>query len=315
MFSSRTRNILIFFDICGFNTRLTNLSNNQKLSFLVNLVQILLAISLMLFKFFTVRILFFSLGTMETINEYIEYSSSLYAYWLIIWDSIQYRQQNKLFWAFHQKQETYMNQHSNFRCYFLKLYEFFIARIIITLIKIVSDRISTSGFKISLAGYIAYTIPVFLCQMRLFYYLFCVEIIDSHLKNIEFELKLLKHSNENSICLSELHRLKWIRRYYNNVYEMVNILNEIFGWSQAASILFCFYSTFTDFNYFYIHFHNLSLLNACSMFSKIFLTFLQSNYVILFHYFTISGGIIWATRSPLLIIYFSYGSTKCLFRV
>lgn len=277
MFSSQIKHILNFFDICGFNTCITNLSNGQKSSYIMNFVHISMLILFIVIKFYFIYIFFSLVGTAETINEYVQYSSSLLAYWLIISDSIHYRQKQKHFWEIIQKNEKYFCQNLNFQSYIVKFYEFFTAKIFAIIVATSLKSFAVFGIM-GLPGYIAYITPVEICQIRLFYYIFCLEIIYFYLKFIESDLILVEqnmkfYQNSHEIFSLQsfaFHRLKWIRQYFHDVYEMINLLNKIFGCSQVASVLFCYYSLFTDLNYCYIHFNNLTILDISGMYFNYF---------------------------------------------
>lgn len=89
-----------------------------------------------------------------------------------------------------------------------------------------------------------YIIIIRLCHMRLFYYLFCLEIVNFEMEAIDKILEgMQNHSN--------ITELISIREYFHGTYEMMDALNEVFGCSMLAVILSCFYVLLADLNWFY----------------------------------------------------------------
>lgn len=279
MFPSQIRLIAKLFDICGFNTQLSNLSNGQNSSRFINSMHIATVTSFLIFKFNFFHTFIHSLGVVEAISEYVEYSMSLNAYWIIVLDAIQHRQQQKIFWQSFQKSAEHFNYQS-YKMYIIFFYEFYSVKLISLLSTIISLLLDqTSNF--TFITYVIYIIPVKLCQLRIFYYIFCLKAIYLQLKSTENDLKQLKNklkfvNNQNnshggSSYYRDVNRLKMIGRHFCNVCEMINRLNEMFGWSQVAVVLFCFYAHFSDLNYVYIHFRQLetiSLIGNLTFFSN-----------------------------------------------
>lgn len=256
-------NFLIFFDLCGFNTGSSNLSKNGKSKIFIFVVHILIAIyfSTIQFHWFFVNY-YASLTLNEALSELIQYLAALFSYWLIILDSYSQSKKHQHFWQTLQKIDKQFSCKIDytFRIYLVKCIEFFT-----TILLTVFSCYVLRGYEWN-----AYDVPYFgfyqICHIRAFYYVFCLKIINFQLKVIENEVKIMKNII-NSINMSkrfsdtysnyyvfELQRLKWIRRYFNCVNDMIACLNEIFGWSQVAVILFCLYLCVSDLNWFYIHY-------------------------------------------------------------
>lgn len=208
------------------------------------------------FKFQFIHYFCATLGFIEAINELIEYSGSLYKYWLIIFDSFVYRHAHKRFWLLIQQIEmdVYPRGTFTFFCYKVKFIEFFAA--------------STAGIIYKLvvsvkSSYFVYIIPFRICQIRIFYYIFCLETIQLQLKQIEHELN--RAYSLNSIG-NERPKLKQILKNFEHVYETAKLLNMIFGWSHVAAVLFCFFSISTDLNYLYLHLNEITVLGTIGKF-------------------------------------------------
>lgn len=107
------------------------------------------------------------------------------------------------------------------------------------------------------------------CYMRVFYYLFCVELIKLQLKCIENETKVkldeLKESNLNECEIfirteiqAIVQMLKKIRTNFHLIHELTYCTNESFGWSNVATILWCFYQILGNLNWVCISYADFS---------------------------------------------------------
>lgn len=75
-------------------------------------------------------------------------------------------------------------------------------------------------------------------EMRIFYYLFSIRLLDHQLEKVGAEMKLLADASEKGTLSGE--RLRQIRIHYDLVYELSNCINEVFGWSNVMNILYLF---------------------------------------------------------------------------
>lgn len=82
-------------------------------------------------------------------------------------------------------------------------------------------------------------------EMRIFYYLYCLEVIQFQLQTLRKEIKLLNERKSEDKA-TNLHRF---RVFLQCIYESIENLNEIFGWSQITAISFCFIVLSTDLCY------------------------------------------------------------------
>lgn len=223
-----------------------------------------MATCLTLWKFRFILQLYESVGLIETINEIVEYCASVYAYWLIILDSFVHRQAHKRFWQTVQQIDKHVCclSHFEFRRYMAEFIEFFAIRISIIVINMILVNFERTGI------YIAYMIPIQICQIRVFYYIFGLEAIQFQLECIEREIVRTRTGSSNSI-LAEVINFKRIRKNFECIYKSSDLLNTIFGFSQVAAVLFCFYSMFTDLNYIYIHFRELSEVDLIGKYSLV----------------------------------------------
>lgn len=255
--------ILNFFDILGYYSESSALAKYQKIQLFVFIVQILLATDFTLYQFRFAIELCTMLGPLEIANGMLRYTMGLCTYWLIIFDSFKDRRKHQHFWKILKRIDTHFcKQFISFRGYLCKLIEFFLVSIIVYIMSYIFRAFpQTDGVLICLT-------LIIICQIRIFYYVFCLEIINWQLQMIQHELIIIKkwssntnQSASNSILRTHktidyfnLNRFKWVNQYYGCIVEMTELLNVIFSWSQFALILFGFYSLLTDLNWCYASF-------------------------------------------------------------
>lgn len=274
MLPNKIKYILTLFDFFGYNTGSTILSKKQIIAFIICLVHILLSIFVTMTQF--VSIAWSSYGFLQILNLCLQYSVALFTIFFTIFDAIAHRKAHKRFWILVQCIDENFYSQSKFRfgCYIIKFVEHFS---MMSLCTFLLTLVSNNTF------FIIICVIDIISEVRVFYYIFCLEILYFQLKMIEIEMKIIQNSLKkmkqeqlNSIKLSvssircsfELKRLKWIRGYFGCVYEMANILNDIFGWSHVAAFLFQFYQLLTDLNWMYMD--DMTTSSAIQSIGKIF---------------------------------------------
>lgn len=252
---------LNFFDSFGYYSESSALAKYPKVKLLLFIIQILLATDFTLYFFRLVIEFHKFLSPLEIANEMLQYTMGLCTYWLIVFDSFYYRRKHRTFWKMLERIDTHFCKQSiSFRVYLCKFIEFFLVSIISYTFNYVFHAIPP------IDGVFIYLALIVICQLRIFYYVFCVEIVNWQLQVIQQELIELKEYCSNAVvatannsnlraCKSIRHfnlkRLKWVNEYYGYVIEMTELLNTIFSWSQFPLILYGFYSLLTDLNWCY----------------------------------------------------------------
>lgn len=248
MFPKGLQCILSFFDFCGYDTGASYLSGRRKMLYFINFIHILMAILCTIRKVILTIELNHLIRVIEVVNTSIQYSGALCTYWIIVLESMIHRQNHRLFWDCIQCNVCFYAV--PFQRFLLK----FISYLSITVI-LYSSFFVSNNFQ-NLVDNFVYLILCSLCQIRSFYYIFCLEMMLYQLSAIESELKamttLLHLENE-------LHRFNRVREIYQKVFKMSVHLNDIFGCSQVSLILFCFFKLLTELNWFYAHFHEQTL--------------------------------------------------------
>lgn len=249
---------LIFFDVWGYDSGSSSLSHYRRIIYFIYIFHIFAVSFFTVFKLHLARFLwsYHHLNMVELVNVTMLFSAPLYTYWIIILDSLYHRYEHKQFWNILQHIDNcFCRQTNSFQNYITKISAYF--SISISLFLLLHFINNFKYFDTILV----YLILITICQIRIFYYLFCLEVIQFQLKIIEIELKNM-HSN----VFAYVKRLKWFREYYGKIHEMTILLNEIFGWSNVSAILFSFYNILTDVNIIYAQYDEYSTIQRLSMY-------------------------------------------------
>lgn len=263
--NQKITNILNFYDILGYFSGWSVPSKTGILPYIISMVHILLVICFTFVEIHLIPILSVLYEETEIINQVLQYSTTLMTYFSTVFDSFLHRKTHKLFWNTFQRIDQQFCCQSNFtiKLYMIKCCEFFLVTIFTTIVMFISFDYSMLRIEI------AYNFQVLVCQFRVFYYLLCLEVVHFQLQIIESELKIIQNSSNPSSTLEshtpydfistkfrsfEMDRFKWIRGYAECVNEMCDLVNQFFGWSHAATILFCVYLLLTDLNWFYMNY-------------------------------------------------------------
>lgn len=243
MLSKQIECVLKYFDACGFNSGQSKLSSSQRAVYITNTTHILMAVFFSLFKIRMILKLFSAQKLVLAINFILQYSAALYTYWCIILDSNLQDRKHRHFWKIvHLIDEFYFPQNDfSSTCFILKFFFcFFTSAVAILMVLVLGDPLDKEILFM-------YIFLIKISEARIFYCILCVEISRFQMKTIDD-------------ALTDFCQLKSIREYYYCVYEMTNLLNDVFGLSQVAAILFCFYFFLADVNWIYIHFTNQSTM-------------------------------------------------------
>lgn len=270
MFSQWIRILLKLFDICGFYTESSIASASRKhvvLLFVFHIVWTCVC------SYFIIR---FSMQPPVmtdvlpfSINYFIQHLSAMFAYWMITVESFVQRSAQRQFWKIYEHVQNHRRDGKQplLRSYLIKLIEYFV---VITLVQIYFMHYFTKFVQNLLFFRISYFIFVMVCQYRVFYFLLYLEIIKIELQNIKSELKRIVNlsqfdrtfsirsnkrvnprTNRVDSKMRNFVRFNLIRinEYYRLIFELGNCTNDVFGWSNITTILFCFHLLITDGNW------------------------------------------------------------------
>lgn len=239
---------LSLFVIFGHNFGSSELFKNRKIASFVCIAHILLA---SYYSIYLIHIIVLASGVrrIHVINAALIYVTTLFAYWFAISDSIIYRREQRFFWKVINKINKSCSCELTHKFFIIK----FATYILITILSLLFD-VSINGDIRS----IFLIILVRICEFRMFYYIFHVELLHSHLKIVEDQLK--QNERKTRICV-ESSVFERIRAHYNCIHAMTGYLNKAFGLSQVTGISYCFYTILTNMNILLVHYNELPVLN------------------------------------------------------
>lgn len=189
-----------------------------------------------------------------TFNDMVELSAALLVYWLSIFELFLNRTNQRKFWNIIENfdKEFYCRRSANFRQNIRKIVIYFLFFILFRLNYLIDLLLFTGRIHFF---WICYTVFSAFYTIRLSYYLFFVESIKCELKII-FDCAKFK----SSVVLGGNH-FKWIRKHYGSLYELSNLINLVFGWSNVATVLLPFCLMLTYSNRFYWKIFNKLMMN------------------------------------------------------
>lgn len=246
MFSRQTLFILKFYDGFGFLNQYSTTQNYQKRIKIIFSIHLSIAIFLYIFKGYVIVHLKTFLIPLDLVSELLQYSSASIAYFFITIESYAQQKKQKHFWKLYEKLRH--QKSITWRKYFIKILFWFFICIIPTITMFFQETIDP-------IIHIAYSYLQKVCQLRIFHYLFYLELIQFQLKFIENDIAIMLWRNERESPI-RFNRLKSIREYYRIIQDMVDDLNEVFGWSHLFAVLFSFHYLLTDVNWAHSHLRN-----------------------------------------------------------
>lgn len=251
MFSRRVSFIIRFFDFWGSFTEYSYSPGYQKVIQIVFILHICFAVFSTLFIGY-VLVSINSLKLLDKINEFIQYQYSLHSYYISLIETYLHRKEQRSFWKIYEQ----IDDKSGFKChsYSLKLIEFVV-------VVFAANVICIYLTDIEINVWLVYTILSVINNVRLFYYIFYLELIKSELKFVEKQINEMIELSHFSYAYGQ-HRnrhFKDIRIRYSIICDLIDHLNEIFSSSNFSTILYHFLFLFTSFNYAYLHLTDYSV--------------------------------------------------------
>lgn len=265
MLPKQIKCILNLFDAFGYNSGSSHLSSKPKVIEFIKYLHISLAI---LFTLCQINIVIQHSPLMrwiEFFNTMLQLSITSFTYVFIILDTLLQQQKHQQFWKTFQLVDEYFTcqNNFNFKCYIWRCIEYFAVTIVFMVI--IFGTTSRISIEIVL---ILYMIMIKVCNLRVFYYIFCVEILNFQIKTVDSEYKLITSPRGNTSIY--WHRLTWIRWHHQCIFEMSQLLNEVFGFSNVATISFCFYFLLSNVNWYYTNSNELSIIHVLGIYFALF---------------------------------------------
>lgn len=268
MFSKWMRFLLQFYDICGFCTE-TSINTSRKNTIMLFVFHILWTC---LCSYFNIK---FSMQPSVyrdilpfSINFCVHHVSGIFTYWMIIIESYSNRPAQRRFWQIYER----INMHyrggrsKSFRRYSIKLIEYFSvsATVQIFFMQYYMQCVQSLFFF-----RLFYLVSVTVCQYRAFYFLLYLDMMKYEMEAIKSETKCAatlsrsngtfiqsteegaNHRSNSAITLENVieYNLKRINGYYQLAYELSECINQIFGWSNFTTVLYCFHLPLTEANW------------------------------------------------------------------
>lgn len=194
---------------------------------------------------------------LDALNFFLNFITFAASYWLIIFDSYTNQTDQNKFWKIYSKiQEEYGHKFD------MKKWDYFVPSIVLligssSIYTLVLIRENITGVATIMMN-IAF---LYIFDHRLFFYLLHLKAIAFQLWKIDNQLKemmntnpLLNGDSERMHSIQFLHdrnQFKWIRRYYEMIYQMCESVNTIFGWSHLALVMLNFHTSVTFLSFIY----------------------------------------------------------------
>lgn len=259
MYPKWMRALLLYFDLWGFFTQFNQSQRFDRLIFVLHII--LASVTTFVFVQFLSRTFGDKLGT---INDHIKYCAILVVYWLSLLELFSKRKAHRRFWISLENIDKQFCCHQNlrFRTYILKISLYF--TLFVLMYVNYFNVLFSKGNSDLYYFWFCYTYIGLYLKSQFFCYLLHLEFVINELKIIDREVNDMLdaygngHRKTRKVFLRRFHRnrFKWIRKFYETIYDMCDSINGVFGWSNAAIVLFSFLLMVTEFNWFYWKMYN-----------------------------------------------------------
>lgn len=248
--------LLFYFDLWGFCTRFKSSSKirrvTERIIFIFHLISVTTA-TLIILNFLR-RPIGDKLGT---VNDSMKLGAILLVYWWTILELNLKRKIQQRFW------DIFFNIDTNFCCSCRLNFKSYVSKIpiFLTIFLLLYVRYFIRLFTLNKSGlyffWFCYTFTNLFCKNQFFYYLFFLEFIKNELEMVDFEISEILCACKNGemkrakYFVKKFHRnrLKWVRQFYGSIYDLCDVLNSVFGWSNVSAILISFLLILADFNW------------------------------------------------------------------
>lgn len=201
-------------------------------------------------RFYIIGDLFKNVGFLTITNMLIKYCGVIVVCLITAIESYCKRSIQRKFWQIYRqivRDFTGEDHDIVFRNYFIQFGTFFVVALGIYVRHAIITISVFSGIKLCFA--FSYLSVMTMQDMRVFHYIFFVHLLDHQLHAIGLEMERLADASERQKISHE--SLKRIRIYHDLVHELSNCINEVFGWSNMAIILYLFTRLAVDLNRIY----------------------------------------------------------------
>lgn len=234
MIPPQIERLLVFFDVFGFNSGLSKISRNRGAYYFVEFVHVSVAISLTFFKFYLLVEFFPQQDLGVAISESLQYFCALYTYWLIIIESFYYRRVHQMFWDIFQHIDVHFHNQAQLRLrnYLLKFIELFTVTLSFFLVFSILNNFFNFGVSV------IYAFIIKICQVRIFYYIFCLEVTQFQLQVIEHKVEAIKSRSTGMLRSiyaidNDWKECRFFQTVCSNSNGFVNIFIMFVAWPNA----------------------------------------------------------------------------------
>lgn len=248
-------NLLFYFDLWGFCTqfkRSPKQRNFHRLTLATHTILAFVATSLIA-KY--LQRLDGDLS-LRAVNDVLKFTVLLLVYWLSIFELYSKRYTQRKFWYIvdYIDKRFCSLQRFNLGKYPLKLQIYFLSSLFVYCIDF------KQLFSVEFVSFwMCYLYVVWIHQNRSFYYLFYLEWIKQELKHVVHEANEFVYTYQTSMfqtknyAIKHFHRnrFKWLRQYFGSIYDMTDVMNSVFGWSNVVTILVSVHLILADTNRLY----------------------------------------------------------------
>lgn len=227
--------LLRFFELCGFHH--SAWTHRQPVKFFIFTLQL---ITLYIFTVNGTKYILAIAKFMKFLGVFnfaLFYFALLSTYWIIVIETHTQKSAQDIFWKLGGFLNDFGQRNSMKRVYLCE----FLVHVVLTIMML---SVSMQDSSTIAEAILIYYVLIFMCNNRLLYFLLYLKIIKIELQHNK---KAFSCSRRNRL-FAALHSSS-VR--YQRIYEIIDCINRIFGWSQFATILICFYTLVTYLNFIY----------------------------------------------------------------
>lgn len=250
MFSNWIRFYLKYYSLFGFHSIDSARIGGKLTTTFIFIIQLVLGIWCMLWAFQAFEMEKRNIEYLDALNFFLFYLTTSVAYWPIIYDTYKNRRNQNAFWQRFNRINNGFIIHINadkwdFLGAFIALGVIDLILFVLTIVRALSNHLEL----------VFHYIFIIVFDQRIIFYLF-------HLKTVTFQMRKILHIVNNQRYANTI-----MFRDYELIYEMIDDMNETFGWSNLGLILLNFHTsvTFASFIYSQKH-HSFYQFNTGSFF-------------------------------------------------
>lgn len=241
----------LYYSFLGFQFEFYKTSTRKLTNSIILLVHIAICTWCSFCTFETAKLQMGFIEFLDVLNFLLYCSTCSLLYWLLIYDSLMNRSDQIAFWQFFTRidKKFYAQSELKICSYLVALFLLLLGDAFIFIFAFVCNELTDSR-------QLMHGIFFVIHDHRTFFYLLHLKIITFQLRKLNTELIQFSKCRLRSIGGNFCNDwFKWIRDYYTLVYKMTDHVNMIFGWSQLALFILCFYSAIVYINAIYRQFN------------------------------------------------------------